>query len=369
MKTVSRFEADLLHILHGFFGRLPADSLQKLVKAETHCPKCLSQNAVELVKDTLRKGMTQFLAEQGGWKRERFLRNEAISAGRLWDRTPPAELGLTFSKHALQFLMWITANNPTESRMKPAPKIEELTTGDWLLFYLAYESLKKTEQETALLKQIPFQQHALIGLCNLMHYEKANITTGNLTPWFTNQGASVLEALQQQLANRWVELEQEKSKITKAETVKQVGSLQFYWMNQWFDAAEQIERRDLCRFFLIAMKEVLRRGESSSQATYAKLYSQIQVDHLKLSERFEVYQSAAASLQLLKRLDQWNREARGIGFYDEGYAASQLWKSDWEELAGDQLYEEAQTQLRNLEPLSNASKKNPHETKTASSSN
>ena len=118
MKSVSPFEANLLRILHGFFGRVPADRVLRLVETETHCPKCLSRNAVELVKDTLQKGAAFYLAQAGGWRRGRFLRDDRIAEGRLWNRSPPAELGLSFSEHSLRFLMWITANHPNRVPME-----------------------------------------------------------------------------------------------------------------------------------------------------------------------------------------------------------------------------------------------------------
>src|SRR5947209_5453334 len=75
-------------------------------------PACLSRPAVRLVKDALAKGCVFLLARRGGWRVERHLRGGRVAEGRLWQRTPPAELGLTFSRHALEFLVWITAARP-----------------------------------------------------------------------------------------------------------------------------------------------------------------------------------------------------------------------------------------------------------------
>ena len=54
------------------------------------------------------------LARAGGWRRERQLRSGQRVEGRLWERTPPGELGLTFSRQSLELLMWFTAENPTD---------------------------------------------------------------------------------------------------------------------------------------------------------------------------------------------------------------------------------------------------------------
>ena len=50
-------------------------------------------------QDALGKGTVELLARAGGWRPEAFLRNGKAKEGRLWDRTPPRELGLPFSRY------------------------------------------------------------------------------------------------------------------------------------------------------------------------------------------------------------------------------------------------------------------------------
>src|SRR5262245_54049329 len=90
MKAVSRFEANLLRILHGVLGRAPAEQVVPLVQKRLPRPKCLRREAVELVQDALGKGTVWILAREG-WRRERFLRGGTVRDGRLWQRTPPVE--------------------------------------------------------------------------------------------------------------------------------------------------------------------------------------------------------------------------------------------------------------------------------------
>lgn len=353
MKTVSRFEANLLRILHGFFGRVSSDRVLSLVETELPCPKCLSRNAVELVKDTLQKGVPYYLAQQGGWKRERFLRNERIAEGRLWNRTPPEELGLSFSQHSLRFLIWLTANHPNRPQEKYQPREEQLTSGDWFLFYLAYESLRGTDPARGLMEQPPFAKHALLGLMavsDLVDFEIKPPKQWNFTPWLSGQGASILESLQSRLAERWYQFESQKIGITQPETMRRLGRRQTQILTQFFDAAEKAERRDLCRFFLIAMDRYLRAANFREVNRGAELY-RLDLKDMRLADRLEMYQSAAAGLRQMERLHHWNRTARSIGFYDEGYTAAQLWKSDWEHLEGDRVYAEAQARLTAFEPL------------------
>ncbi len=74
---------------------------------------------MRLVESALAKGMTHWLASRGGWQSDRFLRGEKPVAGAIWQRSQPRELGLTFSSASLQFLIWLTANNPLEESADP----------------------------------------------------------------------------------------------------------------------------------------------------------------------------------------------------------------------------------------------------------
>src|SRR4051812_38641568 len=71
MKVVSRFEANLLRILHFFLRRLPAEQALPLAAAGLKAPACLGRPAVGLVQDALAKGTVLLLARAGGWRRER----------------------------------------------------------------------------------------------------------------------------------------------------------------------------------------------------------------------------------------------------------------------------------------------------------
>ena len=51
------------------------------------------------------------------------------------------------------------------------------------------------------------------------------------------------------------------------------------------------------------------------------------------------------------RMRGWAQEARGVAFFEETYAASQLWKADWERWQGDVLCPRADAIIREIEPL------------------
>src|SRR5947209_544032 len=100
MQTVSRFEANLLRLLYFFLRREPAERGLPLVEQRLTAPACLGRSTVRLVQDALARGCTHLLAQRGGWRVERHLRGERIAMGRLWERTPPPDLGLSFSRHS-----------------------------------------------------------------------------------------------------------------------------------------------------------------------------------------------------------------------------------------------------------------------------
>jgi hypothetical protein len=252
----------------------------------------------------------------------------------------------------LQFLIWITANHPNRSRLEPVPNEAQLTTGDRLLYFLAYESLRGTEPIVGLMEQAPFKRHALLWLVYLSDFMESDAPkTWDFSPWVEGQGACIQESLQSQLISRWFQMERQKIHIHQPAIMRRLGELQHQILTNLFDAAETADRRDLCRFFLFAMKQSLRELNSTTGANPAAPLYRLDMNNLRMADRADVYQSAATCFRHMARMDRWNRLARGIGFYDEGYSAAQLWKADWEQLEGDRLCAESQARLNALKPL------------------
>ena len=50
-------------------------------------------------------------------------------------------------------------------------------------------------------------------------------------------------------------------------------------------------------------------------------------------------------------LEQWQQQARSVGFFDSDYPSSQLWKQEWETCNGDQVALRARQAIDMLEPL------------------
>ena len=71
----------------------------------------------------------------------------------------------------------------------------------------------------------------------------------------------------------------------------------------------------------------------------------------RLADRTATRRAALALVRIAERLDRWQQRARGVGYFDEGYAASQLWKADWERRDGDAVVSRARALVRQIDPL------------------
>ncbi len=350
MESVSRFEANLLRLLYFFLRREPPERALPLLQARHTQPPCLHSNAVRLVRQALARGCVLLLAQRGGWRKERFLRGERAVTGRLWERTPPAELGLSFSRHALAFLIWITAADPADDKTLWTPPLQELTPADLLLFFFAHEAIRtfaESMDTSPLWTRPPFAGH---GLCWLAHPEDfADLNepiAPDFAPWMSGLGACIMEALQPVLAARWIAVESSKERLTDPAIMLRLGQSQERVLNAFLTAAEQAGRTDLARFLLAAATKLLGPHAHAGMWT-----GQLKPGGLRLADRTAAYHAAAAFLRQLDRLQQWERRARSVGYFDEGYAASQLWKADWAAHDGDTLAGRAATILRQMDPL------------------
>jgi hypothetical protein len=350
-RVVSRFEADLLRILHFVLRREPAALAGELIFKQRQRPKCLSRTTVGLVQDSLAKGCTQLLARASGWRRERHLRAGRVALGRLWERTPPEELGLAFSEHTLEFLVWITAENPAfENAPWPLPAVGKLTFGDQLLLFYAFGALCGTEtgQKLPLPTALADQP-----LCRLAYPDAGTVpgteeVVPDFLPWTVGVGACILEALQEELAARWLGVERRKSALADWRQVQAVGHAQERVLGAFFQAVEGAGRRDLVPFLLAALAELLPGGRQVQARDWMRALKEAGP---RLADRAETHRAALMLPRQVERLWRWEQEARTVAFFEENYAASQLWKADWEHWDGEGLYRRAQVLLRQGEPF------------------
>jgi hypothetical protein len=333
LPRVSRFEADLLTILQGFLGHAPRSQLLSLLASPCERPLCLSRAAVELVQDTLAKGATRLTAE-AGWQRERFLCDGTLAEGRVWQRLPPDKLGLGFSPQSLAFLLWATAAEclSPEDSWKPLAK-PKLTMGDRWLLTTAYAAVRGSDVGRLWAQREPWRGDALCQLMFAADFDlPAKAAALDFDPWLRPAGLAVLESEQSRLARLWAEMEREKSRVTSPQKLQAMAASQARVLDAFLTAIDKAGRRDLARFLLAAVADVLR-----GKPTLQSWLGQVQFGEMRLADRQTTYRAALVVLQEFQRLAAWQAEARGVGYFDDQYQAAQLWKSDWEAYNGDSL--------------------------------
>jgi hypothetical protein len=344
MKSVSRFEANLLRVLQSFLGCAPAQQAARLVMRHASAPPCLSRAAVELIQDHLRKGVVRYLA-QAGWRQERFLRDGRVAAGRLRERTAPDNLGLTFSGHSLEFLIWLMTTQARDAKPTWRPAHGQLTVGDRLLFFLTLHGLRQSDEGKVLARHGILHQDGLIRLAfpDLMPHTRAATFW---TPWTTGAGACILETLQCTLTDRWLEIERGKERMTDIKVLTALGQSQDAVLAGFAETLTAAGRWDLARFLLHTLAELLQDAPSAN-----RWLGHVDLDSLRLAARMDAQRAALALVRIASALQQWDAQARTIGYFDEGYAAAQLWKSDWETAGGAEISQHANAILREIEPL------------------
>jgi hypothetical protein len=348
MRGVSRFEADVLRIVSCLVHRAPAEQVLQLVVEKTERPACLSRTCVELVQDHLRKGVVSLLARTGGWQSARFLQNGTPITGKLWERTRPDALGLSFSRHSLSFLMWLRAANLDDSAFRPRVERSPVTLADRFLFFLAYESLRETAASPGLFDQTVITTNPFVRLMFPEDFaDEPGAPPVDLTELFAPENAWLLETLQPWLRQRWRAIERHKRLIIRPEEMTGLGRVQGAILDEYLSQCEQAGRRDLARFLLQALFDSVAGTPLATDWV-----RNLRVTDLRVADRAQAYQSAMAFLNRATVFQHWTEEARQVSYLDrEKYAAAQLWLADWEHWNGEAVTRTAAELVRQLDPL------------------
>ncbi len=312
-------------------GQAEVTHVLPIVSKGQNRPKCLSRDCVELVKQALGAGTITFLAAEDAWKHERYLRNDQISEGRLWQRTDPSELGLEFSAASLDLLMWLTEQHAPQS-MPPWEYEGQLTLGDEFLVALTALAFSDTKMLVHCFRVGRFAQATLAPLLVPGGYAYSRVTPEpDYSSWVSAPGCYVIESIQKRLAARWTRLETTKQRLLLPAEMRAVGQVQESVLTAWMDACEKANRRDLCRFLFEVAAKVYRE-----QTTSRDFFGNLDTKDMRLAERTEVYQVGSALMRAVDRLRRWQTASQSVGYFDEGYAESQLLKSLWESGAMDE---------------------------------
>jgi hypothetical protein len=349
-RSVSRFEANLIRLLHFFLGRVPAEQARPLFDERRVAPPCLSADCVHLAQDSLAKGCVLFLVRNGGWRNDRYSRDGVPVPGRVWQRIPADARPLNFGRVVLEFLMHVTTERVDQAHPVPwNPKVN-LTPGDELFFLIAFDSLRLAP---AVL--MPLREKAVFSknpLCRLAFPADFPATddppTVDFDRWFTGPRAAILECLQPWLAARWLQLERTRGQEPNWTTLGRRGRSEGAILDAYLAAADRHGRRDLARFILQSTSAILTQSELTAEYWSGGLTGE---GPPRLQERIDVRRAAMVGPGRFGTLEQWTRQSRGVGYFDDGYAASQMWKEDWEAAGGDAAAANAGRVLAEVEPL------------------
>ncbi len=358
---LSRFETELLWILQFLLRRGPENRAFTLLTATTPEPPCLSRASVEIVKSTLSRGCISLLARTSGWWKERHLKGEKVVEGRIWERHTTEELKLEFSEYPLRLLIWLTSENVAvpqtttkkkdkkkEKEKKNWPKPEQgLTAADMLFLFYTFGALRLKDTIKYMSSLSVFRKNALCRLGFPDDFADAPPPKAeDFAIWAKAPGAYYLEGLQNELRERWIEIEKAKGKIHQWERMQAVGRSQEHTLNAFFDAIDGAHRIDLARFLFPTMYRLIPENAQPQWWT-----GQLTSAGTRLQDRTDTYNAALVVPRMMTRLRQWEQRAAAVGYFDDEYAASQLYKQDWERWNGSLLYQRTQTLLDTIEPM------------------
>ncbi|MGL5097069.1 MAG: hypothetical protein ACRDD1_15885, partial [Planctomycetia bacterium] len=285
------------------------------------------------------------------------------TAGRLWERRPMEERALSFTGRSLDFLRWATAatprrpdvDEPRRYSADPEKPPTRATVGDELLVFLAYGALRTVIDAAPLRWRPVFVHHPLLRLGYAADFcDPPPSVTGTVQVdadldwsfWTAGPGEWVLEALEPWLAEQWATAERAMLTQTTSRRSLELGQRRGRTLQEYLDAVDAAGRRDLGRFVLSAAA-----FDFPSRRSVAAL-SEVWTDRFRrLSDRVELYRAVQVLPAAVERLGRWQAEARGVGYWDEGYTVAQAWKTDWEAVDGDGLHRRAAEFRRDAEPL------------------
>lgn len=349
--TVSAYEFNLLRIARFLFGAISPEQVSKLVyEAYPGAPPCLGPNCIVLVKDTLSKGIIRTLVRGGGWRSDRFLKAGQPTEGRVWDRVPLDQRRLHFSEHPLRFLMWLSASVPIQGEIDWDAPAEELTPADELFFALALDALRPFQDVfSRLVGRSVFVRNPLCWLFSPGDFAgEKELQPPSFDPLFVAPRATILECLQPALSQRWIRSERTKGLIGDWNRLLRLGRAEQTMFEAFLGSAERAGRTDLARFLLRTLAATLGSGDLAPTFWTGGLQGG---GPPRLADRLEAQRAALALPRQIEILVRWDRQARSVGYFDEAYPASQLWKLDWEQARGPELVERARRVLDQLEPL------------------
>ncbi len=329
-------ESELIRVARAVVGLASYPEVERLLSVSRPAPTELGPTAMQLLQDTLGRGVALAMLRQGGWRPERKLR--------LWERTalPP----LRFHAGSFALLQWMLRTPLAESGTKAFAVKGPHGWADEALLALALLTVADTPCERTFVTQSRVRGSAL---CWLVHpaalarlapldseVPKLTLSEGSATLFF-------LEAWQPLLARSWARMERSKSDVSDPGELARVGRAQDAVLQALLAAADAAKRRDLCGFLVEAGARVVDakgRGDDWVRSLSATT---------PLRDRADARKQAGALLSALGTLRRWDQEHRAVRFFEEDeYVKSQAMVAAWEVL-GDKGFREAERILSELQ--------------------
>ncbi|NMO17220.1 hypothetical protein HPC49_13110 [Pyxidicoccus fallax] len=320
MTQVSLAEHSLLTLARAIVGLGQYASVEDLLRDRHTVPDRLSPGAMRVLQDTLAKGSVLALARCGGWKQRRYLDGGQERSGRLWQRhAPPA---LHFSPRTFLTLRWMLEQPLVKHGCMPLPAEGTPTAADELFLYLCCRLVAGTPCAQAVGEQALFRGSALcwLGFPDLLGAKPPALSAANFTPLLAD-GGWLLEALREDLARRWRQLEESKRFILEPAALVALGTAQEAVLSLLLDAVDAAGRRDLAGFLLAAGRPLLEQPAAHWVAGLSPSAS--------LGQRAQAARASGAFLRTLGRLARWDADHRAVRFFDDDYDAAQLLLSEW----------------------------------------
>jgi hypothetical protein len=296
MIRVSPAEHSLLTLARTVVGSGRHGPVEDLLRERHAVPERLGPNALRVLRDTLAKGVVLALVRRGGWRRQRHLHPGREASGRLWQRHPPP--ALRFSPLCVKTLQWLTAQPLDTPGCEPLAAEGAPTLADELFLYLCCHLVAGTPYGSTVGAQAPFQRSALcwLGFPELLGTPPPDFGAARFAPLLAERGLA-LEALQEDLAHRWLQLEQSKGRLAAPAALVALGTAQERVLSAFLDAVDAAERRDLAGFLLEAARPLVEQPASRWVGRLSP--------EAPLRERSEATQAAGAFLRALGRLERW----------------------------------------------------------------
>lgn len=321
MTRVSRSEHTLLTLARAVAGSGQYSPVEDLLRGSHSAPERLSPGALHVLRDTLAKGTVLSLIRRGGWRRQRHLHGSQERSGRLWQLHPP--LPLHFSALCVQTLQWLAAQPLGSAECKPLVVDGAPTLADELFLYSCCCLVAGTPCGPSVGAQPLFRRSALcwLGFPELLGQPPAEFGPALFTPLLASH-APAIEALQADLARRWLRLEESKHRISAPAAMIALGKAQEAVLTAFLSAIDSVGRRDLAGFLIEAGRSLIQQPTSWWVAGLSSQSS--------LRERSEAAQAAGAFLRGLSHVGRWDSEHRSVRFFDDGYETAQVLLSEWD---------------------------------------